>query len=210
MRLPRDAGDPRAKLDGASETEHFFRKVFDEASPALHIRSKDGEPLDRADLKRRLKSLSDNGEVSPDSYAVLAALLGDPMVGDDGWATTQAAAAELAWEEVERLFTEDRRRARLTFGEETLRLFDARHPVALSPDERGLLGGLRSESARPNEAFDQFFATHRDRLRSDPKLYRRWERLVFRKPIEMDDFAEGLLRLAERARPDSDDSGTWD
>ena len=208
LRLPRDAGDPRAKLDGASEAEHFFRRVFDEARPALHLRGKDGEPLDRADLKRRLKSLSDNGEVSPDSCAVLAALLGDPGVGDDGWAATQAAAAELPWEEVERLFAEDRRRARLTFGEETLRIFDARHPVALSPDERGLLGDLRSESARPSEAFDQFFAAHRDRLRSDPKLYRRWERLVFRKPIEVDDLAEGLLRLAERARPDGDDPGT--
>ncbi|NJO53970.1 MAG: hypothetical protein HC829_03235 [Bacteroidales bacterium] len=93
----------------------------------------------------------------------------------------------------------------MTFGEETRLLFDKKFPKTLRTEDIELLDDLKSDASRPKEAYDKFFSDHREKLRVDPKLYRRWEKLVFRKPIETADLAEGLLRLVERARPDSEE-----
>jgi DNA segregation ATPase FtsK/SpoIIIE, S-DNA-T family len=204
LHLPRDSGDPGANLADQAHAELFFRKVFDEARPLLHLRDKDGEPLDRVDLRKRLARLEASGEFPPETAEALRMLLADPHVGDGGWTGSQARAAELPWEDIERLFSEDRRKTKLTFGLETSQFFHARYPSALTEADRELLRDLKSETARESERFDEFFSRHRDKLRNDPKLYRRWERLVFRKPIEVNDLAEGMLRLAARLRPDNE------
>ena len=204
LRLPRDSGDPGADLSDPVQAAAFFRKAFAEAQPLLHLRDKDGEPLDRQALRRNLDRLIASNEIPSASAAALDALIRDPDVGDSGWTASQVAAAELQWEHTERLFADERRRTKPTFGNETRTHFEARYPTALSGEERGLLDDLRSDSTRASEALDAFFERHRDKLRADPKLYRRWEKLVFRKPIEVTDLAEGLLRLATRLRPDND------
>ena len=204
LRLPRDSGDPGTDLAEPAQAAVFFKKAFAEAQPLLHLRDKDGEPLDRQTLHKNLDRLVTANEIPAGPAAVLGALIRDPDVGDSGWTPSQVAAAELQWEHMERLFADERRRTKPTFGSETRKHFEARHPTALSVEERALLDDLRSDSTRASEALDDFFEHHRDKLRADPKLYRRWEKLVFRKPIEVADLAEGLLRLATRLRPDND------
>ncbi|WP_175429656.1 hypothetical protein [Azospirillum argentinense] len=93
-----------------------------------------------------------------------------------------------------------------TFGEETLNLFRTHYREDdLTSEEIEFLADLRRDSVRPGEAHDDFFHRHREKLRADPRLFKRWERLVFRKPIETDDLAEGLLRLAFRAKQEADE-----
>jgi S-DNA-T family DNA segregation ATPase FtsK/SpoIIIE len=200
LRLPRDAGDPRAKLLDAADAEVFFRRLQEEVKPTLHLQGKDGEPLSRADLRKRLQALKAVGQVSDDALTALGALIADPLVGDGGWTSSQEAAAEIPWEVTSRLFADDRRKEKLTFGEETRLLFAKKFPKALSASDSELLDDLKQDTSRPKEAYDAFFNTHRERLRADPKLYRRWEKLVFRKPIETDDLAAGLIQLIARAR----------
>lgn len=206
LRLPRDAGDPRAKLADAAEAEAFFRRLGEDVRPALHMQNKDGEPLSRPSLKRRLNELKANGDLSDEALGAFDTLIADPNVGDGGWYVSQERAAEIPWEVTERLFTEDKRRTKLTFGHETRELFANRFPRALTQADGELLDDLKSDTSRPNDAYDRFFEQHKDRLRAEPRLFRRWEKLVFRKPIESDDLAEGMLRLVARARLDPEEA----
>ncbi|MBR0652108.1 DNA translocase FtsK [Roseomonas terrae] len=207
IRLSADAGDTRAKLADAAEAEQFFRRLQDEVKPALHLQARDGEPLSRSELRKRLAELRAAGEVSDSAADAFEALLADANVGDGGWTKAQADAAEVTWGETEKLFADGRKKTKETFGDETRKFFERKFPSALTQVDLDLLDDLRSDTARPKEAYDRFFGEHRERLRADPKLYRRWEKLVFRKPIETDDLAAGLLLLAERARPDPDEEG---
>lgn len=207
IRLSADAGDTRAKLADVAEAEQFFRKLQDEVKPLLHLQARDGEPLSRTELRKRLADLRTAGEVSDPAADAFEALLADANVGDGGWTASQAAAAEVPWGETEKLFSDDRKKTKETFGVETRKFFERKFPSALTQEDLDLLDDLRSDTARPKEAFDCFFSDHRERLRADPKLYRRWEKLVFRKPIETDDLAAGFLMLAERARPDPEEEG---
>jgi S-DNA-T family DNA segregation ATPase FtsK/SpoIIIE len=205
LHLPSDCGDPRAELRDVAEAEQFFRRTQEEFKPFLHLQGKDGETLARSTLLARLKSLKAKLEISDQAETVLTALLNDPLVGDGGWTDSQKAAAELPWEITERLFSDDQRKVDLTFGEETRKFFAEKYPKTLTKQETKLLADLKSESARTKDAFDAFFQQHLERLKTNPKLYRRWEKLVFKKSIETSDLAEGLLRLAKRARPDPEE-----
>jgi S-DNA-T family DNA segregation ATPase FtsK/SpoIIIE len=201
LRLPCDAGDPRARIEDSPKiAEAFFRAVRSEARPALELRAKEGEPLNLNDVRKRLNQLTADGEITPSSSAVLLALISDPGVGDEPWTATQDAAAEVSWEETEKLFGTEKRQPKLSFGQETADLFTRRHGDVLTEAEKEFLKDLKRDNIRPSEAHDDFFNRHKDRLLVDPKLYRRWEQLVFRSPVESDDLGLGLLLLAHRAR----------
>lgn len=206
VQLPRDCGDPRLKIsESADAAERFFSKALDEARPALFLKGKDGEPLNRNELRNRLQSMASARALEPDVIVAIDALIADRTIRDGLWTPAQKGVAELAWEPVERFFADARQKAKPTFGDETLNFFRRQFRDALSDEEINLLKDLSKDSAKPSEPIDQFFTKHRSKLQTDPKLYKRWERLVFRAPLECEDLAEGLLRLAHRATPDGDE-----
>lgn len=207
LRLPKDAGDPSAKTtDTAAAAAQFFRKALEETQPALYLKGKDGDPLNRSDLRKRLDDLAGEGRLQPPVVAALAALLSDRSVYDGSWTETQAVVAELGWDLIEPFFSDAKRKTKPKFGAETRDFFDRQFPTALSPDETALLDDLTKDNIKPNEHLDAFFTKHKSRLQTDPKLYKRWERLVFQAPIETHDLTEGLLKLAHRAVPDTEES----
>ena len=211
VQLPRDCGDPRLKIsESADAAERFFSKALDEARPALFLKGKDGEPLNRNELRNRLQSMAGARALEPDVIIAIDGLVADRTIRDGLWTPAQEAVAELAWEPVERFFADARQKAKPTFGDETLNFFKRQFHGALSDEEVKLLDDLSKDSAKPSEPIDQFFTRHRSKLQTDPKLYKRWERLVFRAPLECEDLAEGLLRLAHRASPDGDDADDAD
>lgn len=89
-----------------------------------------------------------------------------------------------------------------SFGEETLSFFERRHPGTLTAADREILATLKRDSVRPDDVHQQFFSQHATSLSDDPKLYRRWEKLVYRKPHETDDLQDGLLTLVDKAIPE--------
>lgn len=211
LRLPRNSGDPRLKLtDSVENAIKFFRGALDEAQPALYLKARDGDPLNRTELKRRLEQMEAENALPPEVVIKLAALLADRAVRDGGWTTTQAEVAELGWDAVEPFFTDAKRKVKPNFGVETQQFLDAQFPNALKPSEQQLLNDLVKDTAKPSDDIDSFFADHRARLATDPKLYKRWERLVFRAPVEARDLTEGLLKLAHRAVPEGDDGDQED
>lgn len=206
LRLPRDSGDPRMKITDSAETAaRFFRKIVEEVQPALYLRTKDGDPLNRGELRQRLTEMKQEGTLDNDLHDKLEALVADRGVHDGQWTGSQQAIAELGWDRVEPFFSEAKRKPKQSFGGETKTFFDRQYPGTLKPSEEELLADLAKENLKPSELVDDFFAKHRPRLQTDPKLYKRWERMVFRAPIETDDLAEGLLRLAHRAFPETEE-----
>jgi len=206
LRLPRDSGDLRMKITESPETAaRFFRKVVEEAQPAIYLRAKDGDPLNRSELRQRLADMQADGSLGDDAHDKLQALVADRGVQDGQWTPSQQAVSELVWDSVEPFFSETKRKPKQSFGGETKSFFDRQYPGALTPSEQELLADLAKENLKPSELVDDFFTKHRSRLQTDPKLYKRWERMVFRAPIDCRDLAEGLLRLAHRAFPETDD-----
>ncbi|MFC7737578.1 FtsK/SpoIIIE domain-containing protein [Roseomonas sp. GCM10028921] len=205
LRLPRDSGDPRMKITESSETAaRFFRKIVDDAQPAIYLRAKDGSPLNRGELRQRLADMKADGTLSDEVHDKLRALVADRGVHDGQWTPSQRAVSELGWDRIEPFFSEAKRKPKQSFGSETKSFFDRQYPGTLKPEEDELLADLAKENLKPSELVDDFFARHRSRLQTDPKLHKRWERMVFRAPIETRDLGEGLLRLAHRAFPETD------
>lgn len=206
LRLPRGSGDPRMKItESADLATKFFRKIVEDAQPAIFLRMKDGEPLNRGELRQRLTDMKADQSISVEVHDKLEALVADRGVHDGRWTASQEAVAELGWDRIEAFFSHAKRKPKQSFGNETKSFFDRQYPSTLNKEDEELLADLAKDNLKPSEAVDEFFARHRARLQTDPKLYKRWERMVFRAPIETRDLAEGLLRLAHRAFPEGDD-----
>ena len=209
LRLPRDSGDPRMKITESAETAaRFFRKIVEDVQPAIYLRAKDGDPLNRGELRQRLANMKADGTLIDEVHDKLLALVADRGVHDGQWTQSQQAVSELGWDRIEPFFTESKRKPKQSFGGETKSFFDRQYPGILKPAEDELLADLAKENLKPSEQVDDFFARHRPRLQTDPKLYKRWERMVFRAPIETRDLGEGLLRLAHRAFPETEEADT--
>ncbi|MGB8843625.1 MAG: FtsK/SpoIIIE domain-containing protein [Aliidongia sp.] len=206
IRIPKDAGDASAKsTESVAAAAQFFRKAMEEAQPALYLKGKDGDPLNRSDLRKKLDDLSADGRLQPQAVAALSALLADRSVYDGSWTETQALAAELGWEAIEPFFSDAKRKTKPKFGTETRDFFERQFPTALSADDKALLDDLTKDNIKPNEHLDDFFSKHKARLQTEARLFKRWERLVFQAPIEAQDLTEGLLKLAHRAVPDTEE-----
>lgn len=206
LRLPKNSGDMRLPIESSPEkAEQFFRKVHDEIRPALYLRAKDGESLNRVEFLAKLHALVDSMDIQTDDALHLHRLIENPNVGSGDWLAEQEAVARISWDRIERLFHESKNRNPATFGEETLSFFKRRHPTALSADEEDLLRNLKRDSATASDVHTQFFHEHETQIANDPKLYRRWEKLIYKKPVEADDLSEGLLRLVRQVMQNVDD-----
>ncbi|KQP52455.1 hypothetical protein ASF41_12435 [Methylobacterium sp. Leaf111] len=211
LRLPRDSGDPRMKITESAETAaRFFRKIVEDVQPAIYLRAKDGDPLNRGELRQRLADMKADGTINDEVHDKLQALVADRSVHDGQWTQSQQVVSELGWDRIEPFFNKSKRKPKQSFGGETKLFFDRQYPGALKPADDELLADLAKENLKPSEQVDDFFARHRPRLQTEPKLYKRWERMVFRAPIETRDLGEGLLRLAHRAFPEIEDTNTED
>jgi S-DNA-T family DNA segregation ATPase FtsK/SpoIIIE len=206
LRLPMNAGDRRIAIEqGADRAEAFFRKVFDEHRPALYLRSKGDDSLNVIELRKSLDALEASNDVAPPVAASIRALLSNPDVGAGAWLPEQETVARISWDLVEPLFSGARQKTSATFGEDTLTFFDRRHPGTLTEPQKEMLASLKRDSIRPDDVHQQFFSQFATMLGDEPKLYRRWEKLVYRKPVETKDLQEGLLSLINMAIPEEAD-----
>lgn len=204
LRLPRGAGDPKAKLSGdRASSRLFFQKLRAEAQPFLYRQTREGDRIAAGELRRKLEDLVQAQQLDKGVADSLTALCDDRNVRDGQWSAAQSKAAGISWDVVAPVFAQAKKTERPTFGEETRRLFEQEFRSTLSDTEKQFLDGLKSDGATAGGDIDAFFEVHRERLRKNPGLYRRWEKLIFKKPIEVPDLLEGLLRLADRLSSDT-------
>ena len=205
LRLPRNPVGGKQNLTAdASAARAFFQRMRAEAQPFLYRRTREGETLASGDLRRKLDELKAAQAISHENAERIGALCDDRNVRDGQWSAAQADAAEIPWDQLSAVFTQTKRTEKPTFGSDTQRLFDQEFRKTLTKDEKDFLDGLKTDVATPGPKIDQFWETHRDRLKNNPPLYRRWEKLIFKKPIEVQDLGEGLLRLVDRVCSEAD------
>ena len=109
-----------------------------------------------------------------------------------GWNAAAEALARCPWELVKPLF-EGLARERFNLGADTLRFFDEGRPDLLAPDDREYLALLRQRKATDPEDPDQlFYERYRDEVRQDRKLKSAWDKFIYGRPVETDDFLGGL------------------
>ena len=206
LRLPRKCAPEMKDRTLAGNAAVQFRRWRDTFQPHLYLESKQGELRPRQELLIRLAELKESGDLKTDAASALEDLVNDRTITVGVWRESQQRVAEFAWADVRPFFRERTRRPTRTLGEETTKLLDDEFPNELSYHDREVLEEVRRETDEASPEHEAVFLRYRERLSTNPKLYKRWERFVFSKPVdEEDDFLRGLMRLAERACQKADD-----
>lgn len=126
-------------------------------------------------------------------HARIAAFINAPS----GWNPAAADLAECEWETIKPLF-DGLRREKFNLGRETKLFYDELQPDLLTEEEGECLRRLEGRSAtEPTEEDVAFYEAHRSEIRDDRKLKSAWDRFIFGKPRETEDFLAGLAAAME-------------
>lgn len=195
--LPRDSGHfSNAKTFGTSRGpwHKAFVKLLAQRAPLLRKLRQNGQPLDAEELIERIEA--NVSDITDGAREALMAFAMAP-VGDYDVA---ANLAQFEWEVDGVYLAFDKPKEKQSgLAETTLRFFDhdCDEENALEQDGRKLLEDLKSRERRaefvPED--EEFLASHRRFLERDPKLLSRWEKALFGKPIECNDFLDGFARV---------------
>lgn len=114
-----------------------------------------------------------------------------------GWNEAAASLAECEWEDICPLF-DGLRRQQFNLGQETLTFYEEREPELLTDEDREYLRLLIARSTTESREEDSlFYESHRNELKEDRKLKSAWDRFIFGKPRETEDFLAGIAACLE-------------
>ncbi|GAB3740083.1 FtsK/SpoIIIE domain-containing protein [Silanimonas algicola] len=206
--LPRDSGYfSNARTFGSVRApwQKAFAKLFAQRAPLLKKLRQNGQPLDADELIDRIEANA--AEIDEGARQALQAFAVAPL-GDQ---VTAELLAQFEWESEGVYLAFDKPKERQQgLAETTLRFFDndCDEENALGSEGRRLLEDLKSRERRaeftPED--EEFFATHRRFLERDAKLMSRWEKALFGKPIECNDFFDGFARVVNNLHAGLEDA----
>ena len=195
--LPRDSAFfSNAKTFGSLRKpwQKAFAKLFTQRAPLLKKLRQNGQPLDPEELNERI--VANAGEIDEAARLALEAFATAPA-GDQEAAS---ALAQFEWEADGVYLAFDKpKEKQLGLADATVRFFDhdCDQENSLDLESRKLLEDLKSRERRSdfNEEDEEFFVKHRRLLEQDTKLSARWEKALYGKPIECNDFFDGFARV---------------
>lgn len=195
--LPRDSAFfSNAKSFGSLRKpwQKAFAKLFTQRAPLLKKLRQNGQPLDPEELGERIEAnaadIAEAARLALDAFA--AAPAGDQQAA--------SALAQFEWEADGVYLAFDKpKEKQLGLADATIRFFDhdCDQENSLDPEGRKLLEDLKSRERRSDftEDDEEFFVKHRRLLEQDAKLCARWEKALYGKPIECNDFFDGFARV---------------
>lgn len=195
--LPRDSAlFSNAKSFGALRKpwQKAFAKLYTQRAPLLKKLRQNGQPLDPEELVERIAAnaveIDDAARLALEAFA--AAPAGDQEAA--------SALAQFEWEADGVYLAFDKpKEKQLGLADATVRFFDhdCDQENSLDPEDRKLLEDLKSRERRSDftEDDEEFFVKHRRLLEQDAKLCARWEKALYGKPIECNDFFDGFARV---------------
>lgn len=173
-----------------------FAKLFSVRQPLLLKRRPTGQPIDAEDMRARF---DDNlASISAAAQPVLLAFINAPDSDD----AARLELMEFEWETdgVHYIFEKPREQQR-GLAEDTLYFFENKlnEPV-LTKEWIAHLEDLKTREKRSewNEGDEEFFHGHRTFFEDDKPLLSKWEKVIYGKPIDCDDFLEGFSELVSR------------
>ncbi len=206
--LPRDSGyfsNAKAFGNTRGPWQKAFAKLIAQRAPLLKKLRQNGQPLDPDELTERIEANA--ADIAEGARQALIAFASAP-VGDQDAAIS---LSQFEWESEGVYLAFDKPKEKQQgLAETTLRFFDhdCDEDNALAPEGRKLLEDLKSRERRADFTTEdeEFFATHRRFLELDSKLLSRWEKALFGKPIECNDFFDGFGRVVNNLHAGLDDS----
>ncbi len=171
-----------------------FAKLFAQRAPLLKKLRQNGQPLDAEELSERIEGNA--ADIAESARQALEAFVAAPA-GDH---EAVSALAQFEWEGDGVYLAFDKpKEKQLGLSDSTIRFFDhdCDEENSLEPESRKLLEDLKSRERRSdfNEEDEEFFVKHRRLLEQDAKLCARWEKALYGKPIECNDFFDGFARV---------------
>jgi S-DNA-T family DNA segregation ATPase FtsK/SpoIIIE len=198
LHLPRDSGfflSIREKeLEQSRRWKRQYEKLVSDRKPLLAKQRPNRQIIEGDELRSQFEAVQEDipAEVHPAIEAFIAAT--------PGWNDAADALSLFEWEgqSVLQLFSGIKLK-KTTLPQETLTYFEFTLPDRLSPADVDYLEALKGRSLKETRDDDrEFFEAHRDDIGQDKALRVKWERFIFGRPIECNDFLEGLLRALER------------
>lgn len=195
--LPRDSAFfSNAKSFGALRNpwQKAFAKLFTQRAPLLKKLRQNGQPLDPEELYERIEANA--AEIAEAARLALNAFAAAPAGDQDA----ASALAQFEWEADGVYLAFDKPKEKLLgLADATIRFFDhdCDQENSLEPEGRKLLEDLKARERRSDftEDDEEFFIKHRRLLEQDIKLCSRWEKALYGKPIECNDFFDGFARV---------------
>lgn len=195
--LPRDSSFfSNAKTFATSRKtwQKAFAKLFIQRAPLLKKLRQNGQPLDPEELAERIEA--NTAEIADGARQALEAFAAAPAGDQDA----ASALALFEWEGDGVYLAFDKpKEKQLGLADATVRFFDhdCDQENSLHPEGRKLLEDLKSRERRSdfNEEDEEFFVKHRRLIEQDAKLSARWEKALYGKPIECNDFFDGFARV---------------
>jgi len=195
--LPRDSAFfSNAKTFGSLRKpwQKAFAKLFTQRAPLLKKLRQNGQPLDPDELNERIQANA--AEIGEGARLALDAFAAAPAGDQDA----ASALAQFDWEADGVYLAFDKpKEKQLGLADATVRFFDhdCDQENSLDAEGRKLLEDLKSRERRSDftEEDEDFFVKHRRLLEQDAKLCARWEKALYGKPIECNDFFDGFARV---------------
>jgi len=195
--LPRDTGFfSNAKSFGPLRKpwQKAFAKLFTQRAPLLKKLRQNGQPLDSDELIERIETNA--AEITDAARLALVAFVTAPA-GDQ---EVSSALAQFEWEADGVYLAFDKpKEKQFGLADSTIRFLDHEcdQENSLDLEGRQLLEDLKSRERRSDftEDDEEFFVKYRRLLEQDAKLCARWEKALYGKPIECNDFFDGFARV---------------
>jgi DNA segregation ATPase FtsK/SpoIIIE, S-DNA-T family len=197
--LPRDTyyfTNERTFGKAVSPWKKHFEKLAADRTPLLAKLRKTGQPIDTAELKERYEN--NEQEIAEHARPTVLAFI-NSVPGDKG----PARALTLhEWEQdgINLIFERPKEKQQ-GLAASTLDFFEYYHPDALEDHWKMHLEGLRTREKRSDwqtSEDEEFFERHRHSIDESPDLRKRWEKVIFGKPVECIDFQDGLVTATHR------------
>ena len=195
--LPRDSSffsNTKSYAASRKPWQKAFAKLFAQRAPLLKKLRQNGQPLDPEELVERIEANS--ADIADAARLALEAFAAAPA----GDAETFNALAQFEWEADGVYLAFDKpKEKQLGLAESTIHFFDhdCDQENALDAEGRKLLEDLKGRERRSDftEEDEEFFVKQRRLLEQDAKLCSRWEKALYGKPIECNDFFDGFARV---------------
>lgn len=114
------------------------------------------------------------------------------IAASSGWNPAAEELAECEWELVKPLF-DGLRRERFNLGQATINFYDEREADLLNIADKDYLKRLIDrKTTEAEDEDDRFYDAHRNELKEDRKLKSAWDRFIFGRPREFEDFLAGV------------------
>ncbi|UPK44727.1 FtsK/SpoIIIE domain-containing protein [Paenibacillus pabuli] len=202
LRIPRDSyyfdAIPENALGHASRWKKFFTDAYTKRTCYLYKQHPNRQIIENSEIRASYEKVK--SQIDPSVQPIMELFIESYV----SWSTASENLSELEWEtdKVNLLFFE-LKPMKVNLAEKTKQLYDDEFPDTLTDAEILYLENLNSlfEKKKAKEASDEdkeFYDKHRHNLETDKALKSEWDRFVYGKAIECNDFLVGLLEATER------------